>query len=50
VERFMSLWPVYDQIFQLHLSIEASHQLAELSNSLVEWNKEPNANDQWVYI
>jgi hypothetical protein len=32
------------------LSIEASHQLAELSDSLTEWNREPNANDQWVYI
>jgi hypothetical protein len=49
VQHFLSLWPDYDQNFQLPLSIEASHQLAELSDSLVEWDRESNANDQWVY-
>jgi hypothetical protein len=30
--------------------MEASHQLAELMDSLEEWNHEPNDRDQWVYI
>jgi hypothetical protein len=50
VQRFLSLWPDYDSIFQLPLSIEASHQLAELSDSLTKWNRESNADDHWVYI
>jgi hypothetical protein len=50
VQCFLSLLPEYDGIFQLPLSIEASHQLAELGDSLTEWNRESNANGQWVYI
>jgi hypothetical protein len=50
VQCFLSLLPEYDGIFQLPLSIEASHQLAELGDSLTEWNRESNANGQGVYI
>jgi hypothetical protein len=50
VQHFLSLWLDYDCIFQLPLSIEASHKLVELSDSLTEWNRESNADDQWVYI
>jgi hypothetical protein len=46
----MRLLPNYGQIFQLPPSMEASHQLAELMDSLEEWNHEPNDRDQWVYI
>jgi hypothetical protein len=28
----------------------ASHQLAELMDSLEEWNREPNSSDCWTYI
>jgi hypothetical protein len=28
----------------------ASHQLAELMDSLEEWNREENQNDTWTYI
>jgi hypothetical protein len=30
--------------------MSASHQLVELIDSLEEWHREPNENDQWVYI
>jgi hypothetical protein len=35
VQRFLNLWPIMTY-FQLPLCIEASHQLAELSDSLAE--------------
>jgi hypothetical protein len=50
VSRFLSLLPDYDKIFQLPLLMLTSHQLVELMDSLVEWHREPNENDQWVYI
>jgi hypothetical protein len=28
----------------------ASHQLAELMNSLEKWIREPNSSDYWTYI
>jgi hypothetical protein len=46
----MSLLPDYNRLFQLPLSMVASHQLAELMGSLEEWNREPNSNDCWTYI
>jgi hypothetical protein len=49
VVRFLNLLPVYSRIFQLPLSMAASHQLAELMDSL-EWNREPNNSDCWIYI
>jgi hypothetical protein len=50
VGPFLSLLLDYGRIFQLPLSMAASHQLAELMDSLEEWNHEPNDRDQWVYI
>jgi hypothetical protein len=50
VSRFLSLLPDYDKIFQLPLLMPTSHQLVELMDSLVEWHREPNENDQWLYI
>jgi hypothetical protein len=50
VSRFLSLLADYDRIFQLPLSLPVSHQLVELMDSLAEWHREPNENDQWVYI
>jgi hypothetical protein len=46
----MCLLPNFDRIFQLPLSMVASHQLAELVDSLEEWNIEAKINDKWVYI
>jgi hypothetical protein len=40
----------YGKIFQLPLSMVASYQLAELVDSLEEWNREPNDHDNWTYI
>jgi hypothetical protein len=48
--HFLGLMPDYGKIFQLPLSMVASHQLAELVDSLEEWNREPNGNDNWTYI
>jgi hypothetical protein len=42
--------PDFGKIFQLLLSMVASHQLTELVDSLEEWNQEPNDNDSWTYI
>jgi hypothetical protein len=50
VGHFMSLLPDFGRIFLLPLSMVASHQLAELMDSLDEWNREPNNNDKCVYI
>jgi hypothetical protein len=50
VSRFLSFLLDYDRIFQLPLSMPVSHQLVELMDSLAEWHREPNENDQWVYI
>jgi hypothetical protein len=50
VSRFLSLLPDYSGLFYLHLSMIASHLLAELVNSIEEWNREANEMDQWTYI
>jgi hypothetical protein len=50
VGHFLNLLPDYSRIFQLPLSMAASHQLAELMDSLEEWNREPNSSDYWIYI
>jgi hypothetical protein len=47
---FLSLLPDYSRIFQLPLSMAASHQLVELIDSLEEWNREPNSSDCQTYI
>jgi hypothetical protein len=39
VSWFLSLLPDYNRLFQLPLSMVASHQLAELLDSLEEWNR-----------
>jgi hypothetical protein len=48
--RFLGLLPDYSKLFQLPLSMEASHQLAELMDSLDDWNRERNNFDCWTYI
>jgi hypothetical protein len=50
VGHFLNLLPDYSKKFQLPLSMAASHQLAELMDSLEEWNREPNNSDCWIYI
>jgi hypothetical protein len=50
VSRFLDLLPDYSRLFYLPLSMTASHQLAELINSVEEWNREANEKDQWTYI
>jgi hypothetical protein len=50
VSRFLNLRPDYGKLFQLPLSLVASHQLAELMDSLEEWNREPNEQDNCTYI
>jgi hypothetical protein len=40
VSHFLGLMPDYGKLFQLPLSMVASHQLAELVDSLEEWNRE----------
>jgi hypothetical protein len=42
--------PDYGRLFQLSLSMATSHQLAELMDSLHEWNREANEKDTWTYI
>jgi hypothetical protein len=39
VSHFLSLLPDYGELFKMPLSIVASHQLAELMDSLEEWNR-----------
>jgi hypothetical protein len=50
VGQFLSLLPDYGWLFQLPLSMPASHQLVELVDSLQEWHREANMNDTWMYI
>jgi hypothetical protein len=50
VSRFLSLVPDYSKLFRLPLSMIASHQLAEVVNSIEEWNREANEKDQRTYI
>jgi hypothetical protein len=50
VGHFLSLLPDYGKLFQLPLSIVASHQLAKLMDSLEEWNRELNEHDSWTHI
>jgi hypothetical protein len=45
VSRFLNLLPDYNRLFHLPLSIAASHQLAELLDSLEEWNRETNSKE-----
>jgi hypothetical protein len=45
VSHFLGLMLDYGKIFQLPLSMVASHQLAELVDSIEEWNREPNDHD-----
>jgi hypothetical protein len=50
VSKFLSTLPDYGKLFQLPLSMAASHQLAELMDSLEEWNRDTSENDTWTYI
>jgi hypothetical protein len=50
VSRFLSLLSYYNKLFQLPLSTAATHQLAELLDSLEEWNRDTNSSDCWTYI
>jgi hypothetical protein len=50
VGHFPSPMPDYGKFFQLPLLMVASHQFAELVDSLEEWNRELNDNDSWTYI
>jgi hypothetical protein len=50
ISCFLNLLPDYSRIFQLPLPMAASQPLAELMDSLEEWNREPNSSDCWTYI
>jgi hypothetical protein len=50
ISQFLSTLPDYGRFFQLQLSIVASHQLAELVDSIDDWNREGNDHDRWTYI
>jgi hypothetical protein len=45
ISQFLSLLPHYNKLFQLPLSTTASHQFAELLDSLEEWNRDTNSSD-----